>query len=174
MKGFETMTGKEHELLEQKCQENGWLKRGGYDWQDDPFMEEYPYTFAKTESIDNLRSALGGGNWAIRQGFVYEDLAFVQQVNGGDEWWTCKRFGDEWVDFESWSFGRIAQEPAEFENAILHMQHATKEECLSLRYMESKIPEQKQSLADKAQSAISASDAIKADARQNQNLNQTR
>ena len=28
--------------LEDKCQENGWLMRGGYDWQDDPYLEEYP------------------------------------------------------------------------------------------------------------------------------------
>ena len=30
-----------------KCQENGWLMRGGYPWQDDPYLEEYPYEFAK-------------------------------------------------------------------------------------------------------------------------------
>ena len=39
MEGFAPITGEEHELLVAKCQENGWLKRGGYDWQDDPFME---------------------------------------------------------------------------------------------------------------------------------------
>lgn len=163
MKGFEPVTREEQELLELKCQENGWLKRGGYDWQDDPFMEEYPYEFARTESIDDLRVTLGEGNWAIRQGFLYGDLVFIQQVNGGDEWWTCKRFGDEWVDFESWSFERIAQEPDRFEDAILHMQYATKEECRSLRYMDSKIPEQKQGLASKVQGAIEASDALKSD-----------
>ena len=26
--------------LADKCQENGWLKVGGFDWQDDPFLEE--------------------------------------------------------------------------------------------------------------------------------------
>ena len=30
------------ESLVAKCQENGWLKRGGYAWQDDPYLEEYP------------------------------------------------------------------------------------------------------------------------------------
>ena len=29
--------------LADKCQENGWLRRGGYPWQDDPYLEEYPY-----------------------------------------------------------------------------------------------------------------------------------
>lgn len=22
-----------------KCQENGWLRRGGHAWQDDPYLE---------------------------------------------------------------------------------------------------------------------------------------
>ena len=35
--------------LADKCQENGWLRRGGYPWQDDPYLEEYPYEFAKAE-----------------------------------------------------------------------------------------------------------------------------
>lgn len=111
MDGFERITGREHDGLVEKCQENGWLKVGGFDWQDDPFLEEYPYEFSRTDSVDRLREALGSGNWAIRQGFCYRDFAFIQQVNGGDEWWTLKRDGDAWTGFESWSFGAIAQEP---------------------------------------------------------------
>ncbi|PNV67160.1 peptide ABC transporter substrate-binding protein [Enteroscipio rubneri] len=174
MEGFAPITGEEHELLVAKCQENGWLKRGGYDWQDDPFMEEYPYEFSKAESIEGLRNAFARGNWAIRQGFVYEDLAFIQQVNGGDEWWTCKRFDGEWIDFESWSFGRISLDPAEFEDAMLHMRHATKEECTSLRYMDSKIPERPQSLADRAQGAIQASATLDSATQHRQGPNHTR
>ena len=30
----------QREELVEKCQENGWLKVGGFDWQDDPFLEE--------------------------------------------------------------------------------------------------------------------------------------
>ena len=118
MDGFERITGREHEELVEKCQENGWLKVGGFDWQDDPFLEEYPYEFSRTDSVDRLREALASGNWAIRQGFCYRDLAFIQQVNGGDEWWTLKRDGDAWTGFESWSFGAIAQEPERFERAM--------------------------------------------------------
>ena len=136
MDGFERITGREHEELVEKCQENGWLKVGGFDWQDDPFLEEYPYEFSRTESVDRLREALGSGNWAIRQGFCYRDLAFIQQVNGGDEWWTLKRDGSDWVDFESWSFGRIVQEPERFAHAIECMHRATPEQCKRLEYME--------------------------------------
>ena len=131
MDGFERITGREHDGLVEKCQENGWLKVGGFDWQDDPFLEEYPYEFSRTESVDRLREALGSGNWAIRQGFCYRDLAFIQQVNGGDEWWTLKRDGDAWTGFESWSFGAIAQEPERFERAMRDMCEATPEQCRS-------------------------------------------
>ena len=131
MDGFERITGREHEELVEKCQENGWLKVGGFDWQDDPFLEEYPYEFSRTESVDRLREALGSGNWAIRQGFCYRDLAFIQQVNGGDEWWTLKRDGDAWTGFESWSFGAIAQEPERFERAMRDMCEVTPGQCRS-------------------------------------------
>ena len=55
-----------HEALVAKCQENGWLKRGGYDWQDDPWLEEYPYEFVEAEDVSALRGFFGHGNWAIR------------------------------------------------------------------------------------------------------------
>ena len=57
MDGFERITGREHDGLVEKCQENGWLKVGGFDWQDDPFLEEYPYEFSRTDSVDRLREA---------------------------------------------------------------------------------------------------------------------
>ena len=136
MDGFERITGREHDGLVEKCQENGWLKVGGFDWQDDPFLEEYPYEFSRTDSVDRLREALGSGNWAIRQGFCYRDLAFIQLVNGGDEWWTLKRTDSGWLAFESWSFGRIVQEPERFSHAIECMHRATPEQCKRLEYME--------------------------------------
>ncbi len=118
-----------------KCQENGWLKRGGYDWQDDPYLEEYPYEFARIEDMEALRQTLGGGNWAIRQGFLYKDLAFIQQVNGGDEWWTLKKTEDGWLAFESWSFEGVVKDYREFARAITSMHIATPEECKDLEYM---------------------------------------
>ena len=34
------VTAEEQESLEAICQKNGWVKRGGYAWQDDPYLEE--------------------------------------------------------------------------------------------------------------------------------------
>ena len=129
------VTAEEQESLEAICQKNGWLKRGGYDWQDDPFLEECPYEFSCTDSVDRLREALGSGNWAIRQGFCYRDLAFIQQVNGGDEWWTLKQDGETWVPFESFSFKRIAGDISELTRYVAGMRLATVEECKHLDYL---------------------------------------
>lgn len=90
------VTAEEQESLEAICQENGWLKRGGYPWQDDPYLEEYPYEFDRCFSMEDLSDFFKAGNWAIRQGVVYGDLAFIQQVDGDDEWWTLKQDGESW------------------------------------------------------------------------------
>ncbi|WP_258552734.1 hypothetical protein [Paraeggerthella sp.] len=132
------------EKLEKKCQENGWLMRGGYDWQDDPYLEEYPYEFCTASDMESLTSFFEHGNWAIRQGIVFDDLAFIQQVNGGDEWWTLKRDGDGWVDFESVSCEHIiAHSRSDFERLIASMRAASTDECVRLDYL---FPNQ---LADK-------------------------
>lgn len=63
MDGFERITGREHEELVEKCQENGWLKVGGFDWQDDPFLEEYP-----TSSPARRASTGSARRWARATG----------------------------------------------------------------------------------------------------------
>lgn len=125
--------------LADKCQENGWLRRGGYPWQDDPYLEEYPYEFAKAGSVEELRGFFAHGNWALRQGIVYEDLAFVQQVDGGDEWWTLKKIGDEgepgdWLAFENCSFGGLSRDRHGFNDLIVGMSAASASECERLEY----------------------------------------
>ena len=125
----------EHNKLVLKCQENNWLKAGGFAWQDDPYLEEYPYSFAHLEGIENLREFFRHGNWAIRQGVIYDDLVFIQQDDGGDEWWTLKRERDGYVDFESWSFRRIAEDPVRFSRAITSMQMASSKQCEKQQYM---------------------------------------
>lgn len=125
--------------LVDKCQENGWLAKGGYPWQDDPYLEDYPYAFFETDSLDCLRDFFRYGNWAIRQGIVYRGLAFIQQVDGGDEWWTLKRVGSageasDWLAFESWSFCEATEDAHRFSDAITSMIAASSEECSRLDY----------------------------------------
>ena len=122
-----------------KCQENGWLRAGGYAWQDDPYLEDYPYDIREASSMEELRSFFRRGNWAIRQGVVYRDLAFVQQVDGGDEWWTLKKIGDEgepgdWLAFENCSFGGLSRDRHGFNDLIVGMSAASASECERLEY----------------------------------------
>lgn len=129
------VTAEEQESLEAICQENGWLKRGGYDWQDDPYLEEYPYEFDRCFSLKDLSDFFKAGNWAIRQGVVYGDLAFIQQVDGGDEWWALKQDGETWVPFESIGFKRIAGDISELTRHVAGMRLATIDECKHLDYL---------------------------------------
>ena len=159
--------------LVSKCQENGWLKVVGYDWQDDPFLEEYPYEFTRIDDINALREHFGRGNWAIRQGVVFDDLAFINQANGGDEWWTLKRDGEEWVAFESTSFAYVieAKGRAAFETLVRSMQLATPAQCMTLDYYDEnasakwaaehnpRIPEPERPLAQRASDAREAASA---------------
>jgi hypothetical protein len=74
------------------CQRNDWIKVMGFPFQDDPCLElDCPYTFSKVESLEVLKLFFEHGNWAIRQGVVYGNLFFCNQVNGGDEWWSATR-----------------------------------------------------------------------------------
>lgn len=123
-----------HRLLEQKCQENIWLKKGGVPFVDDPFLElDSPYSFCVAEDIRDLELYFEHGNWSIRQGIVYKDLAFINQVNGGGEWWTLKKDGDSYIDFESITFKRLI-ESGEFPAYMDRLLKATPEQCSNLKY----------------------------------------
>ncbi len=84
------------------CNKNPWLR----NFIEYP-LAEYPYTFEQITSAEDLKSVMYHGNMAIRTGYLYEDLAFVQQVNGGDEWLTFKKENGIYKDFESISFRAI-------------------------------------------------------------------
>ena len=128
--------------LEQKCQDNAWLKRGGVIFEDDPCAEnDYTYCFTECKTIEELKEYFLRGNWAIRQGFIYNSLAFINQVNGGDEWWTVKKFPDgKLIAFESITAIRIIETGDHngnpFEEFIGCMLRATKEQCRKLTYDE--------------------------------------
>lgn len=143
--------------LELACQRNGWLCYNGFAWQDDPYLENYPYAFARARNIDDLTSFLEEGNWSIRQGIIYQDLAFIQQVDGGDEWWTLKRTDEGWLEFESLSAGMIInRDPQEFKEMVGCMNRATSKQCRHLNYMDAK----EDTLADRAGNAREVSAAM--------------
>lgn len=117
MSGFYTV-----EEIEAKCQENIWLKRGGAGFEDDFFMEfDYPYGVYTCKSLDELKEKFAYGNWSIRSCFAYDRLAFVNQVNSGDEWWTLYKHEDGHIEsFESITFSRIIKD-GEFEDYMARL-----------------------------------------------------
>ena len=131
---WERASAEIYQQLTDKCQDNMWLKRGGIMFEDDPCAEaDYDYCFCVANAIDDLAHFFEHGNWAIRQGITYGDLAFINQVNGGDEWWTLKRFDTQWLAFESVTFSPMIKR-GEFSRYINRLEKATEEQCRTLSY----------------------------------------
>lgn len=136
--------------LEKLCQQNIWLKHWGVEFEEDPFMEEdYKYTFMRYVDLAKLKRFFKFGNWAIRQGAIYESLCFINQINGGDEWWTIKKFPDgRLLPFESVSWRYFIDKPNmdfaigtykmpapdRFEKQIQVYLKATYEQCKNLDF----------------------------------------
>jgi hypothetical protein len=109
--GAVTVNGELLEWLIRTCQTNPWLKRGGADFEPEGFCceHDYPYGLERYDDVDKLRMFFEHGNWGIRAAVMHRDLIFVNQVNGGDEWWTLKITADDMIPFESFSWGRIIE-----------------------------------------------------------------
>lgn len=125
-------------MLVKKCQENDWLKVRGIDFEPDGLCceSDYPYYLERYDDIEMLKAFFNHGNWGIRAAVQYRDLIFVNQVNGGDEWWTLKIDGDKLVAFESITFRPSIQRkgPGNFNELIESMVKATVEQCKALKY----------------------------------------
>jgi len=117
------------------CQHNDWLKVGGCDFEPEGFCPEsdYPYVLERYDDVDMLERFFAHGNWAIRAAVQHHDLIFVNQVNGGDEWWTIKIDGDSLVAFESITFCGMIRD-GEFRSYIQRLRNATVEQCRKLEY----------------------------------------
>lgn len=90
------LSDQENASLIHSCLGNAWLNDNEYD------LSEYPFDFIKCHRKLDLMNYMSQGNWALRQGFVYRDIAFVQQVNGGDEYLTFIKKNDwNWIAFDS-------------------------------------------------------------------------
>ena len=99
---------------------NPWIREA---W-DPPFTEA---SFHECESADELRGKLAHGNWCLGQAFTFRDVAFIQQVDGGDEWLTI----GHGFAFESISWEVIIRRGG-FEVTLGRLLAATAEQCRSL------------------------------------------
>jgi hypothetical protein len=103
----------------------------------DPEFDEN--SFHKCETFVELIKELEHGNWSTGQGFYYKNMAFINQVNGGDEWLVIR---DD-IKFESWSCGSVIRRsgPDRFATQFYQMYHATDEQLKYLNYNEVEVPE---------------------------------
>lgn len=104
--------------------DNPWIK---HSW-DPEFNEK---SFYECKTIEELKEKFIHGNWCLGSAFFYQNLCFINQVNGGDEWLTIR---DD-ISFESCSMGFIIRNNTEkFENLIQRFLDATPEQLKNRKY----------------------------------------
>jgi len=85
--------------------------------------------FHECSSVEMLKERLSRGNWCLAQAFYWQDLCFINQVDGGDEWLVIK--GD--LVFES-----LTVEPmiasGRFDDFLRRVMTASREQLLTLQY----------------------------------------
>ncbi len=116
--------GEEEKLpLVLSCLKNRWLARGiSPDRRNATPTQDF--SLLNSDSLDALLEYFRSGPHALRDGVVFERLAFVQQVDMGDEWLVLKREFDEetgepfWVPFESYTLANVIKSKARFECAV--------------------------------------------------------
>ena len=84
---------------------------------------------SQVQDKDELRAVMVRGNWCLGQAFVLDDVCFINQVNGGDEWLTIRRG----IDFESASLGHMIK-AGNFDNFMARIRRATDDQLRSLEY----------------------------------------
>jgi len=112
---------------------NVWLRDKG---EEDPYPTwDYGYTFYECKTLQELKQAFLYGNWSIRQCFTFKNLAFVNQVNAGDEWWTVKKLNGVVLAFESISMIPVIRKAeGYFEDYINQLLKASYTDCRTLNY----------------------------------------
>lgn len=101
---------------------NAWIK----DAWDPPFDER---SFEEVTSVEELKEELYRGNWAIGTAFYYNNICFINQVDGGDEFLVIRGK----VTFESIS-ARVMIANGDFDDFIKDVEVATDEQLKNLTY----------------------------------------
>jgi len=118
---------------------NGWAS-GRYAIQDGDFIVENDRlnrnSISVIETMKELEKWFKDGNLCLGTGFIFKNLFFLQQVDGGDEWATYKITDKTIFQFESISFKRIIETDGkeEFKKLMARLLNATDEQLKKLAY----------------------------------------
>lgn len=101
-------------------------------WISQAYDPQFKITnFFECKTLDFLMKKLSGGGWAVGAAFFYKNLAFINQVDGGDEWLIIK----EDVPFESYSCGSVInRDKRKFVEDIYKYLNTPKEEIQNFDY----------------------------------------
>lgn len=101
----------QEEALRKACAANPSLH---YVWEEDG-------SFVKTSSIEALWEYFKHGNWCVKSGILYGELAFVCVTPR--DWWTLKWMDGAFISFESCDMTYIAEKSMleEFSTFITHL-----------------------------------------------------
>ena len=107
--------------------ENPWIRES----YDPPF--DY-LSFCICEDVHELAEKILHGNYCLGQAFVLDNICFINQINGGDEWLTIKgKTSFESITMQTWQETR-EQAEARLHETISRIQTATEEQCRQLKY----------------------------------------
>ena len=124
--------------LDEKTQEKvqAWLKIGNQNqwireaW-DPPFDA---LSFCICKDIDDLAERILQGSWCLGQAYVLDDICFINQVNGGDEWFTIKG-GTSFESITMQTFDESHEKAGiRLRETIARIRAATEEQCKKLDY----------------------------------------
>lgn len=123
-------------LAYEKGMENGWCS-GRYAEEDGDFIVEEDRlnldSFVFIEDIFELEEFFRRDAWCLGQAVIFEELCFIQQVDGGDEWLTMKLFGNEVIAFDSISFQPSIRH-GKLGELLGRLLEASREQCKLLTY----------------------------------------
>lgn len=94
---------------------------------------DFPWGISEVGSIDELMDNFRFGNWTVRTGFIWNDLAFVEQVSGANEWLALKLDEGEWKSFDSISFYHMLEHRGT-DDCREYLEHLAKTPWHDLKY----------------------------------------
>ena len=109
------------------CQGNAWLRDNSHADAFDCSSKPSDYSFFIASDNEELRAFFRKGQHRLREVAILGDLAFVQQVDMGDEWWTLRAAAPansrfmEWTPIESLTLSKSAEDPDAFCALIDHL-----------------------------------------------------
>ena len=125
------------ELCYKAGMKNYWASGRADMANGNPIVEEDRLNLKSISIIKRrveLKKLFRRGNWCLGQGFIYRNLFFLNQINGGDEWATY-RFGEDGEIFQFESITMMAFiKDGRFEKLLNDILKATEEQLRKCEY----------------------------------------